>query len=76
MDLKLSAGAKKWKPFEISCFPTMGKIKWSEYISNEKVLSKLKTKRTSLQDIQKQKLSYFRHIERKNVEGKMKGRLP
>ena len=58
----------------------MGKIKWSDYISNEKVLSMLKTKRTLLKDIQKRKLRYFGHIKRKNnllstaVDGESEGK--
>ena len=73
---------KKIETFENWCFRTMGKIKRSDYISNEKVLSMLKTKRTLLKDIQKRKLRYFGHIKRKNnllstaVEGRVKGRRP
>ena len=47
-------------------FSHPGKIKWSDYyISKEKVLSMLKTKRTLLEDIQKRKLGYFGHIQKK-----------
>ena len=73
---------QKIETFENWCFRTMGKIKWSDYISNEKVLTMLKTKRTLLKDIQKRKLRYFGHIKRKKnllstaVEGRVKGRRP
>ena len=73
---------QKIETFENWCFRTMGKIKWSDYISNEKVLPMLKTKRALLKYIQKRKLRYFGHIKRKNnllstaVEGSVKGSRP
>ena len=39
--------------------------KWKDKVTNESVLTKLKTKRQLLSDIQKRKLKYFGHIKRK-----------
>ena len=72
----------KIEVFEMWCLRMMGKFKWSDLISNEKVLTTLKTKRSLLKDIQKRKLKYYGHIKRKNdilttvLEGKMEGKRP
>merc|ERR1711963_1275721 len=52
--------------FEMWCFRMMGKFKWSDLISNEKVLKILKTKRSLLSSIQQRKLKYYGHIKRKD----------
>ena len=55
---------------------------WKDKVTNESVLTKLKTKRQLLSDIQKRKLKYFGHIKRKNnflttvSEGKLEGKRP
>ena len=55
---------------------------WRDKITNESVLTKLKTKRQLLSDIQKRKLKCFGHIKRKNnilttaLEGKLEGKRP
>ena len=66
--------------FEMWCLRMIGKFKWSDLISNEKVLSNLKTKRTVLRIIKSRKLKYYRHIKRNNniqttaMEGKVEGK--
>ena len=73
---------RKIDVFEMWCLRMMGKFKWSDLISNEKVLNSLKTKRTLLLSIQQRKLKYYGHIKRKNnllttvLEGKMEGKRP
>ena len=68
--------------FEIWCLRKMGKFKWSDLISNEKVLKTLQTKRSLLAGIQQRKLRYYGHIKRKGdiltvaLEGRMQGRRP
>ena len=55
---------------------------WKDKVTNESVLTKLKTKRQLLSNIQKRKLKYFGHIKRKNnilttaLEGKLEGKRP
>ena len=72
----------KIEAFEMFCFRKIGCVKWSDRITNERVLEKLQTKRTLLSDIQKRKLRYFGHVKRGNnilttvVEGKLEGRRP
>ena len=62
------------------CLRMMGKFKWSDLISNEKVLKTLKTKRSLQFNIQQRKLKYFGHIKRKGnilttmVEGRLQGK--
>ena len=53
---------RKIEVFEMWCLRMMGKFKWSDLISNEKVLKTLKTKRSLLLNIQQRKLKYFGHI--------------
>ena len=73
---------RKIEVFEMWCLRKMGNFKWSDLISNEKVLQILKTKRSLLTSIQKRKLRYYGHIKRKNnilttlLEGRMQGRRP
>ena len=72
----------KIEAFEMWCFRKLGNIKWSDRVTNDSVLEKLKTKRTLLSDIQKRKLRYFGHVKRRNnilttaVEGKLEGKRP
>ena len=60
----------------------LGNAMWKDKITNESVLTKLKTKRQLLSDIQKRNLKYFGHIKRKNnilttaLEGKLEGKRP
>ena len=55
---------------------------WKDKVTNESVLTKLKTKRQLLSDIQKRRLKYFGHIKIKNntlttvLEGKLEGKRP
>ena len=72
----------KIEVFEMFCFRKIGNVKWSDRVTNDRVLEKLKTKRTLLSDIQKRKLRYFGHVKRRGnilttaVEGKLEGRRP
>ena len=72
----------KIEVFETWCFRRLGNIKWSDRITNDSVIEKLKTKRTLLSDIQRRKLRYFGHVKRRNnilstaVEGRLEGRRP
>ena len=72
----------KIEVFEMFCFRKVGNVKWSDRVTNDSVLEKLKTKRTLLSDIQKRKLRYFGHVKRRGnilttaVEGKLEGRRP
>ena len=72
----------KIESFEMLCLRKIGNVKWSDRVSNDRVLEKLKTKRTLLSDIKKRKLRYFGHVKRSNnilttvVEGKLEGRRP
>ena len=58
----------------------IGKISWTEKLTNEKVLCKLNTKRQLLYNIRKRKMSFFGHIKRHNtilkqiLEGKLEGK--
>ena len=45
---------RKIEVFEMWCLRMMGKFKWSDLITNEKVLKTLKTKRTLLTSINKE----------------------
>ena len=73
---------RKIEIFKMWCLRMMGKFKWSDHISNEKVLKTLKTKRSLLSSIQQRKLKYYGHIKRKEnilttiMEGKMQGKRP
>ena len=73
---------RKIEVFEMWCLRKMGKFKWSDLISNEKVLKTLQTKRSLLAGIQQRKLRYYGHIKRKGdiltvaLEGRMQGRRP
>ena len=68
--------------FEMWCFRRIGRISWRDKISNDDVLSRLKTERQLLLDIQKRKCKYFGHVKRRNniltaaLEGKLEGRRP
>ena len=64
------------------CLRVLGNVSWSDKVTNERVLTKLKIKIQLLSDIQKRKLEYFGHIKRKNdilttvLEGKLEGKRP
>ena len=72
----------KIEVFEMWCLRELGNVMWKDKVTNESVLTKLKTKRQLLSDIQKRKLKYFGHIKRKNnilttvLEGKLEGKRP
>ncbi|XP_068713739.1 uncharacterized protein [Montipora foliosa] len=72
----------KIKAFEMWCLRVLGNVRRSDKVTNERVLTKLKTKRQLLSDIQKTKLKYFGHIKRKNnilttaLEGNLEGKRP
>ena len=59
----------------------MEKISWTEHVTNEEVLLRVKEKRNILYEISKQKASWIGHILRRNcllqrvIEGKIKGGL-
>ena len=55
----------KIEAFEMWCLRELGNVMWKDKVTNESVLTKLKTKRQLLSDIQKRKLKYFGHIKRK-----------
>ena len=73
---------RKIEVFEMWCFRMMGKVKWSDLISNEKALKILKSKKSLLVSIQQRKLKYFGHIKRKGnilttlLEGRVQGKRP
>ena len=73
---------RKIEVFEMWCLRRMGGFRWSDLISNERVLKTLKTKRTLLNNIKQRKLKYYGHIKRKGnilttaLEGKMEGKRP
>ena len=48
------------------CLRELGNVMWKDNVTNERVLTKLKTKRQLLSDIQKRKFKYFGHIKGKN----------
>ena len=58
----------------------MGKISWTQKLTNEKVLSMLNTKRQLLYNIKRRKMCFFGHIKRHNtlvkqvLEGKIEGK--
>ena len=72
----------KIEAFKMWCLRELGNVMWKDKVTNESVLTKLKTKRQLLSDIQKRKLKYFGHIKRKNnilttvLEGKLEGKRP
>ena len=86
MDVSRGLFQRLWKQklraVEMFCFRKIGNIKWSDKVTNERVLQKLQTKRTLLSDIQKRKLRYYGHVKRSNnilttaVEGKLEGKRP
>ena len=47
------------------CLRRIGGFRWSDFISNEKVLEILKTRRTLLFNIKKRKMKYYGHIKRR-----------
>jgi hypothetical protein len=57
----------------------MEKISWTDHVSNEEVLVRVKEQRNILHEISKRKASWFGHIFRRNcllqwvIEGKIKG---
>ena len=73
---------RKIEVFEMWCLRRMGGFRWSDFISNERVLETLRTKRTLLNNIKQRKLKYYGHIKRKGnilttaLEGKMEGKRP
>ena len=72
----------KTEAFEMWCLRELGNVMRRGKVTNERVLTKLKTKRQLLSDIQKRKLKYFGHIKRKNdilttaLERKLEGKRP
>ena len=73
---------RKIEVFEMWCLRRMGGFRWSDFISNERVLETLRTKRTLLNNIKQRKLKYYGHIKRKGnilttaLEGRMEGKRP
>ena len=58
--------ANKINAFEMYIFRRLLRIKWTDHISNVKVLNTMNSKRNLLLSIQKRKLKYFGHITRGN----------
>ena len=56
----------KIEVFVMWCLRELGNVMWKDKVTNESVLTKLKTKRQLLSDIQKRKFKYFGHIKGKN----------
>ena len=73
---------RKIEVFEMWCLRKMGGFKWSDLISNERVLEILKTRRTLLLNIKQRKLKYYGHIKRRGnilttaLEGRIEGKRP
>jgi hypothetical protein len=74
------ADRKYLESFEMWCWRRMEKIKWTEKITNEEVLSRVDEKRTILDTIFQRKKNWIGHILRRNcllhdvIEGKLEGR--
>jgi len=63
----------------ICIFIWMGKISWTDHVTKEEVLLRVKEQRNILHEISKRKVNWIGHILRRNcllkqvIEGKMKG---
>ena len=57
----------KIEAFEMWYLRELRNVMWKDKVANESVLTKCKTKRQLLSDIQKRKLEYFGHIKRKKT---------
>ena len=73
---------KKLEAFEMWTFRRIGKIKWTEKMTNTEVCNKLKVKRELINTIRKRKMIYFGHLVRHNnilktiTEGRVEGKRP
>jgi hypothetical protein len=74
----LRAVDKHLESFEIWCWRRMEKISWTDHVSNEGVILRVKDQRNILHEIRKRKANWIGHILRKNcllqrvIEGKIK----
>jgi len=70
---------KKLEAMEMWCYRRMLKVSWTEFVSNEKVLAKVREERQILTSITQRQLKFFGHIVRENsleklvMEGKIDG---
>jgi len=70
---------KQLESFEMWCWRRMEKIRWTDHVSNEEVLLRVKEQRNILHEISKRKSNWIGHILRRNcllqrvIEGKIKG---
>jgi hypothetical protein len=68
---------KYFESFEMWCWRRVEKIKWSEKVTNEQVLERMREKRTILNNILRRKVNLISHILRRKcllhdaVEGQM-----
>ena len=73
---------KKLEAFEMWTFRRIGKIKWTEKMTNSEVCNVLKVKREVMNTIRKRKMIYFGHLIRHNnilktiTEGRVEGKRP
>ena len=70
---------KHLESFEIWCWRSTEKISWTDHVSNEEVLLRVKEQRNILHEISKRKANWIGHILRRNcllqrvTEGKIQG---
>jgi hypothetical protein len=70
---------KHLESFEMWCWRRMEKISWTDHVSNEDVLLRVKEQRNILHEIHKRKANWIGHILRRNsllqrvTEGKIQG---
>jgi hypothetical protein len=70
---------KRLESFEMWCWRRMEKISWTDHVTNEDALLRVKEQRNILHEIRKQKANWIGHILRRNcllqrvTEGKIQG---
>jgi len=70
---------KHLESFEMWCWRRMEKISWTDHVTNEEVLLRVKEQRNILHEIPKRKANWIGHILRRNcllqrvIEGKIQG---
>jgi hypothetical protein len=72
---------KKLEGFEMWCWGRMEKISWTDRMTNEEVLHRVKEERNIVHTIKRRKANWIGHILRRNwllkhvIEGKTEGRI-
>jgi len=72
---------KHLESFEMCCWRRMEKISWTDHVTNEDVLLRVKEQRSILHEICKRKANWIGHILRRNcllqrvTEGKIQGEI-